>query len=76
MRRCSADRRHRTPPAACRPFDRGRVRDAPVGGHGLARPDRADLACRVVADGEDEIIAGAPGAANSSQLFERRPSVG
>jgi hypothetical protein len=31
------------------------VRDAPMGGDGLAGPDGADFFCGVVADGEDEI---------------------
>ena len=38
-----------------RSLDGGRVFDAPMGGHRLARPDRAGLARRVVAKGEDEI---------------------
>jgi hypothetical protein len=34
---------------------RRRIRHAPVRGHGPARPHRADLVCRVVADRDDEI---------------------
>ena len=44
--------------------------------HRLARPDRADLVGGVVADGEDEIEAGAADLANSLHLFERRSPVG
>ena len=36
-------------------LDLRRVGDAPVGGHGLARPDRADLGGRPVAHGKDEV---------------------
>src|SRR5205085_1905860 len=36
-------------------FDRGWILDAPMGGDGLARPDRADLARGVVAHGDDEV---------------------
>ena len=37
------------------PFDRGRVFDAPMGRHRLARPDRAHFGSGRVADREDEI---------------------
>ena len=53
-------------------LDDRRVGQAPMGGHRLAGPDRTDLAGGVVTDGEDEIERGAPGAANSSQDFERK----
>src|SRR4249920_3477940 len=36
-------------------FDGGRILDAPVRGDRLARPHRAHLAGRVVANGEDEV---------------------
>ena len=48
-------------------------RNAPMRGHRLARPERAGLAGRVVADREDEIERRRAGAANSFQLFERKP---
>jgi hypothetical protein len=38
-----------------RPLGGGGVWNAPMGGHRLARPDRAHFIRRVVADGEDEI---------------------
>ena len=41
-----------------RSFGARGIRYAPMGGHGLARPDRADLVGRVVADGEHEIQVG------------------
>ena len=51
-------RRPRGRPALAVALDRGRVLDAPMRGDRLARPDRADLAGRIVADGEDEIELG------------------
>ena len=43
---------------------------------GCAGPDRADLAGRIVADGDDDDRArGAPSPANSSQLFGAKPVV-
>jgi hypothetical protein len=41
------------------PDHRGWVQDAPMSRHGLAWPDRADLACGLVAHGEDEVQRGA-----------------
>ena len=38
-----------------RALHRGRIGHAPMGGHRLAGPDRADFACGVVTDREDEI---------------------
>ena len=48
-------------------FDVGRIGNAPVGRGRVAGPERAGFAGGAGADGEDEVEAGAPGAANSSQ---------
>ena len=71
IRRWSAKKALRNARALRLALDRRRILDAPMGGHRLAGPDRAGLARRIVADGEDEIELGRAGAANSSQLFER-----
>ena len=42
-------------------FDGGRIFDAPMGGHRMARPDWTGLACRIVTDREDEIELGRAG---------------
>jgi hypothetical protein len=58
-----------------RTLDSSGVRHAPVGGDRFAGPDRAYFAGGLIADGEDEIISGAPGLANSCQLLLRSPCV-
>src|SRR5690606_14888242 len=45
-----------------RAFLRGGIGDSPMGRHRLTRPDRARFAGSVVADGENEVEVGRPGA--------------
>src|SRR3546814_6163200 len=47
--------------ALTRAFNRGGVLDSPMRAHRPARPDRACLARRIIADGEDEVEAGRAG---------------
>src|SRR3546814_17232431 len=47
--------------ALTRAFNRGGVLDPPVRAHRLAGPDRARLAGRIIADGEDEVEPGRAG---------------
>ena len=54
-------------------FGKRGIGHAPMGGHGLARPDGANLIGGVVADGEHEIERRVPGRANSSHDLERKP---
>jgi hypothetical protein len=58
-----------------RAFASRRVRVAPVGGGGVARPAGADFSGSVVADGDDQSMCGALASANSSQFLLRSPSV-
>src|SRR3546814_20101647 len=47
--------------ALTRAFNRGGVLDPPMRAHRLAGPDRARLAGRIIADGEDEVETGRAG---------------
>ena len=58
------------------PLHRGRILDAPVRGHRLARPDGTLSPAALSQTVKTKSSCGAPGAANSSQLLLRRPSVG
>ena len=57
-------------------YDSGRVFNAPMRGHRLPRPDRTASPAALSQTVNTKSISGAPGAANSSQLFERNPSLG
>ena len=64
------------PPVGLRALDCGRIFHTPMSGHRLPRPDGAGFRSGVVADGEYKVEPGRAGLPNSSQLFERMPSVG
>ena len=57
-------------------FDGGRILDAPVGRHRLAGQNGQVSPAALSQTVNTKSITGAPGSANSPQLFERRSSVG
>src|SRR3546814_17165702 len=58
--------------ALTRAFNRGGVLDPPMRAHRLAGPDRARLAGRIIADGEDEVEPGRAGLREFGPAFRAR----